>query len=159
MANSWVNVKPEWLAIFQETRSFVIIFLPSLSSPSSFFPHDLWKSFDGPGSLKCTWLMSFYRSCSRGSSRIRPLSNDWQSCLAGMMHPSACFLTKAIQLLRTTSEPTKIVLIFRKYRGSPLTQKSLTRFPLTQFLAYVRVCGWISFSRGPQYSPTNTNFM
>ena len=97
--NSWVNVKSEWLAIFQETRSFVIIFLPSLSSPSSFFPHDLWKSFDGPGSLKCTWLMSFYRSCSRRSSRIRLLSNDWQSCSAGMMHPSVCILTKAIQLL------------------------------------------------------------
>ena len=31
----------------------------------------------------------------------------------------------------------------------PLTRKSLTRFPLTQFLAYVRVSGGISVSRGP----------
>ena len=36
--------------------------------------------------------------------------------------------------------------------GSPLTRKSLTRFPLTRFLAYVRVSGEISVSRGPQYS-------
>ena len=42
--------------------------------------------------------------------------------------------------------------------GPPLTQKSLTRFPLTRFLAYVRVSGGISVSRGPQYSPTNTVF-
>ena len=44
-------------------------------------------------------------------------------------------------------------------RGPPLTWKSLTRFPLPWFLAYVRVSGGISVSRGPQYSPTNTNFM
>ena len=43
--------------------------------------------------------------------------------------------------------------------GPPLTRKSLTRFPLPRFLAYVRVSGGISVSRGPQYSPTNTNFM
>ena len=43
--------------------------------------------------------------------------------------------------------------------GPPLTRKSLTRFPLPWFLAYVRVSGGISVSRGPQYSPTNTNFM
>jgi len=43
--------------------------------------------------------------------------------------------------------------------GPPLTRKSLTRFPLTRFLAYVRVSGGISVSRGPQYSPTNTSFM
>ena len=43
--------------------------------------------------------------------------------------------------------------------GPPLTQKSLTRFPVTRFLAYVRVSGGISVSRGPQYSPTNTSFM
>ena len=43
--------------------------------------------------------------------------------------------------------------------GPPLTRKSLTRFPLPRFLAYVRVSGGISASRGPQYSPTNTNFM
>ena len=36
----------------------------------------------------------------------------------------------------------------------PLTQKSLTRF-----LAYVRVSGGISVSRGAQSSPTNTKFM
>ena len=41
--------------------------------------------------------------------------------------------------------------------GPPLTRKSLTRFPLPRFLAYVRVSGGISVSRGPQY--TNTNFM
>ena len=43
--------------------------------------------------------------------------------------------------------------------GLPLTRKSLTRFLLTRFLAYVRVSGGISVSRGPQYSPTNTSFM
>ena len=43
--------------------------------------------------------------------------------------------------------------------GPPLTPKSITRFPLTRFLAYVCVSGGISVSRGPQYSPTNTNFM
>ena len=43
--------------------------------------------------------------------------------------------------------------------GPPLTRKSLTRFPLTRFLAYVRVSGGISVSRGLQYSPTNTSFM
>ena len=34
--------------------------------------------------------------------------------------------------------------------GPPLTRKSLPRFPLTRFLAYVRVSGGISVSRGPQ---------
>ena len=48
---------------------------------------------------------------------------------------------------------------FEHTGGPPLTQKSLTRFPLTCFLAYVRVSGGISVSRGPQYSPTNTSFM
>ena len=43
--------------------------------------------------------------------------------------------------------------------GPPLTRKSLTRFPVTRFFAYVRVSGGISVSRGPQYSPTNTSFM
>ena len=43
--------------------------------------------------------------------------------------------------------------------GPPLTRKLLTRFPLPRFFAYVRVSGGISVSRGPQYSPTNTNFM
>ena len=49
---------------------------------------------------------------------------------------------------------------FKDYTGgTPLTRKSFTRFPLTRFLAYVRVSGGISVSRGPQYSPTNTSFM
>ena len=43
--------------------------------------------------------------------------------------------------------------------GPPLTQKSLTRFQLPRFLAYVHVSGGISVSRGLQYSPTNINFM
>ena len=43
--------------------------------------------------------------------------------------------------------------------GPPLTRKSLTRFPLPCCLAYVRVSGGISVSRGPRYSPTNTNFI
>ena len=43
--------------------------------------------------------------------------------------------------------------------GPPLLRKSLTRFPLPLFLAYVRVRGGISVSKGPQYSPTSTNFM
>ena len=51
------------------------------------------------------------------------------------------------------------IKIVKHTGGPPLTQKSLTRFPLPQFLAYVRVSGGISVSRGPQYSPTNTNFM
>ena len=49
---------------------------------------------------------------------------------------------------------------FKDYTGgTELTRKSLTRFPLTRFLAYVRVSGGISVSRGPQYSPTYTSFM
>ena len=43
--------------------------------------------------------------------------------------------------------------------GPPLTRKSLTRFPLTQFLAYVRASGNFRDSRGLLYSPTNTNLM
>ena len=43
--------------------------------------------------------------------------------------------------------------------GPPLTRKSLTRFPLPRFLAYVPVSGGLSVSRGPQYSPTNTSLM
>ena len=43
--------------------------------------------------------------------------------------------------------------------GPPLTGKTPTRFPLPRFLAYVRVSGGTSVSRGPQYSPTNTSFM
>ena len=43
------------------------------------------------------------------------------------------------------------------YRGSPTYRKSLTRFPLPRFLAYVS--GEISVSRRPQNSPTNTSFM
>ena len=34
--------------------------------------------------------------------------------------------------------------------GPPLTRKSLTLFPLPRFLAYVRVSGGISVSRGPK---------
>ena len=33
--------------------------------------------------------------------------------------------------------------------GPPLRQKSLTRFPLTQFLVYVRASGGFSGSKGP----------
>ena len=36
--------------------------------------------------------------------------------------------------------------------GPPLKRKLLTRFPLPRFLAYVRVSGGISVTRGPQYS-------
>ena len=52
-----------------------------------------------------------------------------------------------------------ILIMHSDTGGPPLTRKSLTRFPLTRFLAYVRVSGGISVSRGPQYSPTNTSFM
>ena len=38
-------------------------------------------------------------------------------------------------------------------------RKSLTRFPLPHFLAYLCVSGGISGSGGLKYSPTNTNFM
>ena len=48
---------------------------------------------------------------------------------------------------------------FENTGGPPLTRNTLTRFPLTRFLAYARVSGGISVSRGPQYSPTNTSFM
>ena len=66
-------------------------------------------------------------------------------------------------LKRATLQAT-IVPFFDSYLvtitgGPPLTRKSLTRFPLPRILAYVRVSGGISVSRGPQYSPTNTNFM
>ena len=37
--------------------------------------------------------------------------------------------------------------------GPPLTRKSLTRFPLTRFLAYVRVSWGISVSRGHSTVP------
>ena len=52
---------------------------------------------------------------------------------------------------------------FEKCRSAPWNRigmfSELTRFPLPRFLAYVRVSGGISAGRGPQYSPTNTNFM
>ena len=58
------------------------------------------------------------------------------------------------------SKNLKVLKFNRLYTGGPqLTRKSLTRLPLPGFLAYVRVSGGISVRRGPQYSPTNTNFM
>ena len=57
-------------------------------------------------------------------------------------------------------EQSKLFFSQLRYTGGPLLKrKSLTRFPLPRFLAYVRVTGGISVSRGPQYSPTDTNFM
>ena len=53
----------------------------------------------------------------------------------------------------------KLFLDMASTGGPPLTRKSLIRFPLPRFLAYVRVSGGISASWGPQYSPTNTNLM
>ena len=50
-----------------------------------------------------------------------------------------------------------LCIMLRYTGGPPLTQKSLTRFPLPRFLAYVCVSGGISISRGPQYSSTYTN--
>ena len=50
--------------------------------------------------------------------------------------------------------PPNFQYITRGTGGPPLTRFPLTRFPLTRFLAYVRVSGGISVSRGPQYSPT-----
>ena len=43
--------------------------------------------------------------------------------------------------------------------GPPLTQKSLTWFPIQWFLAYVRANWDFHVSRGTHCSPTNTNFM
>ena len=43
--------------------------------------------------------------------------------------------------------------------GPPLTQNSLKWFRLPRFFAYVCASGGFSVSRGPQYSPTNMNFM
>jgi len=57
---------------------------------------------------------------------------------------------------------TKKILALDKTNtgGPPLTRKSVTRFPLPRFLAYVRASRGLSVSLGPpQYSPTNTNFM
>ena len=39
---------------------------------------------------------------------------------------------------------------------SNIARKSLTRFPLPRFLAYVRASGDLTVSGGPQYSPTYT---
>ena len=66
--------------------------------------------------------------------------------------PRQFFFVKCIRILPAIHEKPGT-------GGPPVTRKSLTRFPLTRFLAYVRVSGGISFSRGPQYSPTNTSFM
>ena len=41
------------------------------------------------------------------------------------------------------------IIWFVNTGGPPLTRKSLTRFPLPRFFAYVRVSGGISISRGP----------
>ena len=71
----------------------------------------------------------------------------------------AVFLTLGRSLSRRFENPTAAIIVKWYTRGPPFTQKSLTRFPLPQFLAYVRVSGGISVSRGPQYSPTNTSFM
>ena len=51
--------------------------------------------------------------------------------------------------------PKKIEIGFeiRITEGPPLTRKSLTRFPLPRFFAYVRVSGGISVSRGPPTVP------
>ena len=59
-------------------------------------------------------------------------------------------ITSPVRVRKLTARGVHIC----KYRGSPLTW-----FPLPGFLAYVCVNGGISVSRGPQYSPTNTNFM
>ena len=72
----------------------------------------------------------------------------WRNLIPGPQNvPEVCFQS------HFSLSKTNIFL------GPPLTRKSLTRFPLTRFLAYVRVSGGISVSRGPQYSPTNTSFM
>ena len=44
------------------------------------------------------------------------------------------------------------------YRGSPTYTKITNTVSTTTVFAYLRVSGGISVSRGPQYSPTNTNF-
>ena len=43
--------------------------------------------------------------------------------------------------------------------GPPITQKSLSRFSLPRFLAYVRASGGFSNLYETWYSPINTNFM
>ena len=65
---------------------------------------------------------------------------------------------QALHLVLARAEP--IISMLKKHTGGPpLTRKPLTRFPLPRFLAYVRASGDFSVSRGPQYSPTNKNFM
>ena len=56
-----------------------------------------------------------------------------------------------------------MLLVFERPKPStgrpPLTGKLLTRLLLPRFFAYVRGSGGFSVIRGPQYSPTNANFM
>ena len=63
------------------------------------------------------------------------------------------------EFFEVTSFKTVVLYVTLITGGPPLAQKSLARFPLQLFLAYVYVSGGISVSRGPHYSPTNTNFM
>ena len=67
-------------------------------------------------------------------------------------------LNKPVHFLRTQEQKDHFTRCCELYRGSPLTRKSLTRFLLPQFLAYVRASGGFSVIRGPQCSSTNMNF-
>ena len=57
-------------------------------------------------------------------------------------------ITKAVKMIKRLK-----MVSAETTGGPPLIRKSLTQYPLTRFLAYVRVSGGISVSRGPQYSP------
>ena len=79
--------------------------------------------------------------------RGAPMSTENGSGEGGLISESILILSHSQNISQITTG------------GPPLTRKSLTRFPLPRFLAYVCVSGGIRVSRGPQYSPTNTNYM
>ena len=76
-----------------------------------------------------------------------------------MVTPLTSWTTPVVHFLFYRETSRDIFTSMQSTGGPPLTRKSVTRFPLPRFLAYVHVSGGISVGRGPQYSPTNTNFM
>ena len=111
--------------------------------------------------LRCCRLhtsLACLRLCSR-VQRHHPISScsskETRWLLDGVVY-SMISIIRPVRLrlsgLHTWDEPGRLI-----DKGG--TRKSLTRFPLPRFFAYVRVNGGISISRGSQYSPTNTSFM
>ena len=98
--------------------------------------------------LKRSWVIGnnhIFKLKCLNKSTISLLKNFVQLKVAFMYSESEiCFSNLQDELLQIT-----ILSLKFEYRGFPLTRKSLTRFTLTRFLAYVRVSGGISVSRGP----------